>query len=110
MHLERVGAQVDTDGAPLTVVAARCNVSFEVQPGERIAEKLIAHGVDVPMSCQSGVCSTCITRVLEGLPDHRDQVQTDTEQASDHPVLFALQDAAPGAGHLSPANRRARMK
>ncbi len=86
VHLERFGAEVDTDGAPFTVVAARSGKTFEVLPGQRIADGLIAHGIDVPMSCQSGVCGTCITRVIEGMPDHRDLVQTDTEKASNRTI------------------------
>jgi cytochrome P450/ferredoxin-NADP reductase len=86
VHLERFGAEVNTDGAPFTVVAARSQVSFEVQPGERIADKLIAHGIDVRMSCQSGVCGTCVTRVIDGMPDHRDHVQTAVEKASNRSI------------------------
>lgn len=86
VHLERFGAEVNTDGAPFTVVAARSNVSFEVQPGERIAEKLIEHGIEVRMSCQSGVCGTCVTRVIDGMPDHRDHVQTASEKASNRTI------------------------
>lgn len=82
VHLERFGAEVNTDGAPFTVVAARSGLRFEVNPGERIAEKLIAHGIPVRMSCQSGVCGTCLTRVVEGMPDHRDHVQTAHEKAA----------------------------
>jgi len=86
VHLERFGAEVNTDGAPFTVVAARSNVTFEVQPGERIADQLIAHGIDVRMSCQSGVCGTCVTRVIDGMPDHRDHVQTATEKAANRTI------------------------
>jgi cytochrome P450/ferredoxin-NADP reductase len=86
VHLERFGAEVNTDGAPFTVVAARSQVTFEVQPGERIAEKLVAHGIAVRMSCQSGVCGTCITKVIDGMPDHRDQVQTATEKAANRTI------------------------
>lgn len=86
VHLERFGAEVNTDGAPFTVVAARSKVSFEVQPGERIAEKLIEHGIEVRMSCQSGVCGTCVTRVIDGMPDHRDHVQTASEKASNRTI------------------------
>lgn len=86
VHLERFGAEVNTDGAPFTVVAARSHVSFEVLPGERIAEKLLAHGISVPMSCQSGVCGTCLVNVVEGMPDHRDSVQTETEKASNRRI------------------------
>lgn len=86
VHLERFGAEVNTDGAPFTVVAARSQVTFEVQPGERIAEKLIALGIPVRMSCQSGVCGTCVTTVLSGMPDHRDHVQTATEKAANRTI------------------------
>ena len=86
VHLERFGAEVNTDGAPFTVVAARSHVTFEVQPGERIADKLIAHGIDVRMSCQSGVCGTCVTRVIDGMPDHRDHVQTASEKAANRTI------------------------
>ena len=82
VHLERFGAEVNTDGAPFTVVARKSGKTFEVQPGETISQKLEEHGIHVQVSCQSGVCGTCLTRVAEGMPDHRDLVQTDLEKAS----------------------------
>lgn len=82
VHLERFGAEVNTDGAPFTVVAAKSGKTFDVAPGQTIAEQLNAHGINVQVSCQSGVCGTCLTPVVEGMPDHRDLVQTDTEKAS----------------------------
>lgn len=82
IHLERFGAEVNTDGAPFTVVAQKSGKSFDVQPGETISQKLEENGIHVQVSCQSGVCGTCLTRVAEGMPDHRDLVQTDLEKAS----------------------------
>ncbi len=41
---------------------------------------LAEHGIEVNVSCEQGVCGTCLTRVLEGEPDHRDQVLTDSER------------------------------
>ena len=32
------------------------------------------------MSCEQGVCGTCLTPVLEGIPEHRDLYQTDEEK------------------------------
>lgn len=81
VHLERFGAELNTDGAPFTVVAARSGKTFDVQPGETIAGKLADAGIEVQMSCQSGVCGTCVTKVIEGMPDHRDLVLTDREKA-----------------------------
>jgi len=82
IHLERFGAEVNADGAPFSVLAKKSGKRFEVSPGETISAVLTANGIDVPVSCQSGVCGTCLTKVLEGTPDHRDFVQTDVEKAS----------------------------
>lgn len=82
VHLERFGAEVDTEGAPFTVIAQASGLQVEVQPGETIADKLRAQGIALSVSCQSGVCGTCLTEVIEGTPDHRDLVQTDVEKAS----------------------------
>lgn len=82
VHLERFGAEVNTDGAPFTVVAKKSGKTFDVQPGETISQKLEENGIHVQVSCQSGVCGTCLTGVASGMPDHRDLVQTDVEKAS----------------------------
>ncbi len=55
---------------------------FEVAAGDTINDKRAANGIEVPVSCRSGVCGTCLTPVLEGVPDLRDFVQTDLEKAS----------------------------
>jgi vanillate O-demethylase ferredoxin subunit len=52
-------------------VAADCNVT----------DALAAHGITIPVSCMEGVCGTCITRVLEGTPEHRDCYFSDEEKA-----------------------------
>lgn len=37
-------------------------------------------GIAVPASCETGVCGTCLTRVIEGVPDHRDVYLSDAER------------------------------
>lgn len=55
---------------------------FEV-PADRTATQVLAeHGIEVATSCEQGVCGTCVTRVLEGVPDHRDFYLTAEEQAA----------------------------
>ena len=88
IHLERFGAEVNTEGAPFTVTAARSGKSFEVRPGETIAQKLAENGVETRVSCQSGVCGTCLTPVVSGMPDHRDLVQTDIEKAANAKIAI----------------------
>lgn len=47
-----------------------------------VAAALNAAGVSVETSCEQGVCGTCITRILDGIPDHRDFFLTPDEQAA----------------------------
>ncbi|MEP6501769.1 MAG: PDR/VanB family oxidoreductase [Betaproteobacteria bacterium] len=46
-----------------------------------VARALAAVGIDVPTSCEQGVCGTCLTRVVDGVPEHRDLYLTPEEQA-----------------------------
>jgi vanillate monooxygenase ferredoxin subunit len=36
-------------------------------------------GIEIPVSCEQGICGTCLTKVLDGVPDHKDQFLTDEE-------------------------------
>ncbi|MDE1950885.1 MAG: oxidoreductase [Burkholderiales bacterium] len=74
------------------------NESFEVQlassgklvrvaPEQSIVQALAEAGVVVPTSCEQGVCGTCLTRVIEGQPDHRDSYFTPEEQAAGDQML-----------------------
>ncbi len=52
-----------------------------VPAGQSALHVLEDAGFDIPVSCEEGVCGTCLTRVLEGEPDHRDLFMTDEEHA-----------------------------
>lgn len=43
-----------------------------VPPGRAIADVLEDVGVYIPRSCNEGTCGTCLTKVVDGIPDHRD--------------------------------------
>jgi ferredoxin len=45
-----------------------------VGPQETILAALRRIGVVVPASCLTGTCGSCETRVLAGIPLHRDQI------------------------------------
>lgn len=85
VHLEHFVNDTLTSGLAVgafTVELARSRQSFVVGPNESIIEVLGKNGVDVPTSCEQGVCGTCVTKVLEGRPDHRDVYMTDQEHAA----------------------------
>lgn len=50
-----------------------------VAADQSAADALLAAGFPISLSCEQGVCGTCITRVAGGLPDHRDLYLTDDE-------------------------------
>lgn len=86
VHQEYFGAEIDTEGDSFQLELAKSGRTLEVQPKETMAEALAKVGIEVTMSCQSGVCGTCLTKVISGTPDHRDLVQTDSEKASNQAV------------------------
>ncbi len=55
---------------------------------------LRANGVEVPASCESGVCGTCLTGVLAGTPDHRDCYLTKAERAAGDVIMPCCSRAA----------------
>jgi vanillate O-demethylase ferredoxin subunit len=61
---------------------ARSGKTVHVGSHQTVAHALQAAGVDVPTSCEQGICGTCVTKVLEGVPDHRDSFLMPEEQAA----------------------------
>ena len=52
-----------------------------------VVKALADEGIEVMTSCEQGVCGTCLTRVIEGEIDHRDQYLTPEEQAANDQFL-----------------------
>jgi ferredoxin-NADP reductase len=65
--------KVNTDGA-FTVQLKRKGKTFTIPAGKTILEVLLQGGVDVDYSCREGLCGSCETRVIAGVPDHRDTI------------------------------------
>ncbi len=64
------------------VKIASTGEEITVEDGVRIVDALGAHGIIIPVSCEQGICGTCLTGVLEGEPEHNDVFQTDEEKAA----------------------------
>lgn len=63
-----------------TVVAEKSGKSIVVGADESILDALFDNDIDVEFSCENGLCGTCLTRVVSGIPDHRDMYQTEEEK------------------------------
>ncbi|VFU16578.1 PDR/VanB family oxidoreductase [Methylocella tundrae] len=64
---------------PFEIELASSGARFTVPADRSVIEVLAENGVEVPMSCEQGICGTCLTRVLSGVPYHRDSFMTDQE-------------------------------
>lgn len=54
---------------------------FDIPADESITSALDRQGVYIPVSCEEGICGTCLTGVVSGKPDHRDTYLTEEEHA-----------------------------
>jgi vanillate O-demethylase ferredoxin subunit len=70
------------------VVLARSGRSVFVPEHSTILDALLSAGIAVGHSCLEGVCGTCETKVLEGIPDHRDMVLSAQERASNSTMMI----------------------
>lgn len=93
VHFERFQADVKPQSRqdqPFTVVLKRSGLSCRVEPGESIISALGKMGCEVDTSCEQGVCGTCLTRVLEGTPDHRDAFLSKAERQNNVQILLCV--------------------
>ncbi len=81
------------DDGSFTVVLNKSGLSIQVGADQTILDALEQAGVHAPSSCRNGVCGTCETRVLEGVPDHRDKVLSDTERAAGNTMMICCSRA-----------------
>lgn len=89
LHYEYFGAEVSKSStdADFDVQVSSTGRLVRVRSGQSVVEALSAHGIEVETSCEQGVCGTCVTRVLQGVPDHRDHYLTPQEHAANDQFL-----------------------
>ncbi|ODU07075.1 MAG: ferredoxin [Pseudonocardia sp. SCN 72-86] len=86
LHVERF-AKRSQDGAPealteFEVELRQSELVLQVPEDRSILEVLEDADVDVFSSCLEGVCGSCETPVVEGVPDHRDSVLSAEDRAA----------------------------
>lgn len=73
-YFASTAAENDGGDSAFEVRIASTGETIEVGASESVVAALSRHGIELPISCEQGVCGTCITRVIEGEPDHRDML------------------------------------
>lgn len=76
------------------VQLARSGRTLRVAADRSILDTLREAGVDVPSSCEQGICGACETRVLAGTPVHRDAILSPGEQAAGKSMMICCSRAA----------------
>jgi len=89
LHIERFAAASEAATAGgFELVLQRSGQRIAVAPGKTILDALLDKGVQVQYACSAGVCGTCMTGVIEGEPDHRDEYLTDEERAENRHIMI----------------------
>ncbi|WP_028923096.1 PDR/VanB family oxidoreductase [Pseudonocardia acaciae] len=76
LHAERFRPVAKTfpPNTAFEVVCARSGQAVQVSPDESLLDALTHAGHPVPSGCREGVCGSCELAVLDGQPEHRDDI------------------------------------
>ncbi|GAF50079.1 putative oxidoreductase [Rhodococcus wratislaviensis NBRC 100605] len=104
VHFERFGSarlpgdstrRTDDAGAPsglarFEVELASTGTTVVVDEGESILDRVLEVVPGWPWACREGYCGSCEARVVEGEPEHQDDVLTDEERASNAVMMICV--------------------
>jgi ferredoxin len=93
LHVERFAPKDGATDGPresFEVELAQTGTILTVPADRSVLDVVEDAGVQVLSSCQEGTCGTCETIVLSGIPDHRDSVLTDDEQAANDTMMICV--------------------
>ncbi len=96
LHREFFAAQSRPSASPedaFQIRLQRSGKTLEVPADMTIAQVLAQHDVAFELSCEQGVCGTCLTRLLEGEADHRDFFLTTAEQTANDQIAICCSRA-----------------
>jgi ferredoxin-NADP reductase len=73
--------QASENDTEFSVKIASTGRSYLIAKDQTVVAALAPFGIAIPTSCAQGVCGTCLTRVIDGEPEHRDLYQSDVDRA-----------------------------
>jgi ferredoxin-NADP reductase len=99
LHVERFGAgpgAAEPSTGPggeqqaFEVELRRTGMTLQVPADRGLLEVVKEVLPEVSFSCEEGYCGYCETRVLEGTPDHRDQILSDDERENGGTMIICV--------------------
>ncbi|MGJ7902773.1 2Fe-2S iron-sulfur cluster-binding protein [Lysobacter sp. 1R34A] len=80
VRIERFDAAARPDDRAIEVELRRSERRIRVAGTQTILDALLSAGVNAPSDCRAGNCGTCAVKVLDGVPDHRDNALSAAEK------------------------------
>lgn len=94
VHIEHfVATEVDTSDDRSFTVELDTGEVFEVPADKSILAVLEDNGIEVFKSCEEGICGSCVSGVLDGTPEHRDNCLSATDKASGTQIALCVSRA-----------------
>ena len=95
LHMERFvpKAKSVVQDRPFRVVLTSRDEPIQVGADESIVQALRRCGISVRTSCEEGVCGTCESDVIGGIPEHRDSILSPEEQAANDVMMICVSRA-----------------
>lgn len=94
VHSEHfVATTVDTSADSAFEIELDTGEEFTVPADQSILEVLEENGIEVFKSCEEGICGSCISGVLEGTPDHRDNCLSNADKAAGNQMALCVSRA-----------------
>lgn len=100
LHWEHFSApaasSAETGDAAFSVILARSSRTLLVPAGQSITDVLFENAIPIETSCEAGICGVCRTRVLDGVPLHRDALLSAAERTRNDCLLPCVSRCAGG--------------
>lgn len=94
IHVEAFTPKViDTSGDTAFTVELESGEVFEIPSDRSILDVLEEAGCEVYRSCGEGICGSCVSGVLAGVPDHRDNCLSEKVKASNAEMALCVSRA-----------------
>ena len=94
VHTESfVAAEIDTSDDTAFTIELDTGVEFEVPADRSVLGVLGDNGIEVFKSCEEGICGSCVSGVLDGVPDHRDSCLSAADRAANDQMALCVSRA-----------------
>ena len=74
----------------ITLIIDGDNMNFSMDKDNNILDEALANGIDVPYSCQGGVCTTCMGKLEKGKVIMDDDQMLSDEEINDGLMLTCI--------------------